>query len=265
METTRSSMSAPSGKTSAPVTAFIAVWVYDEEGHQIVRTMRPTDKLQDLMDFYYAMVTDVPRGKGVFLYKRKRVYGEETPADYGMNSSDEIEFLLDMGPDMFITLTVEDDDGRKVTSTMRRRDKLQVLMDFYFSMVSSTPNKGIFKYADVEVLGWKTPADYEMEDEDRIDFCSELKTGKPLTLTVSDCDGRRIARTIRSTDKLQVLIDFYHSAVPILGIGGVAFLYDGQQVDLSKTPMDLGLEDGDEIETMIGVPRSYNNLKNNYL
>ncbi|TVU01271.1 hypothetical protein EJB05_53310, partial [Eragrostis curvula] len=213
-------MSAPSGKTSAPVTAFIAVWVYDEEGHQIVRTMRPTDKLQDLMDFYYAMVTDVPRGKGVFLYKRKRVYGEETPADYGMNSSDEIEFLLDMGPDMFITLTVEDDDGRKV-------------------------------------LGWKTPADYEMEDEDRIDFCSELKTGKPLTLTVSDCDGRRIARTIRSTDKLQVLIDFYHSAVPILGIGGVAFLYDGQQVDLSKTPMDLGLEDGDEIETMIGVPRSY--------
>ncbi|GJN32840.1 hypothetical protein PR202_gb21377 [Eleusine coracana subsp. coracana] len=46
---------------------FMTPVVKDDEGRQITRTMRRSDKLQDLTDFYYAMVPTVPYGKGVFL------------------------------------------------------------------------------------------------------------------------------------------------------------------------------------------------------
>ncbi|GJN32836.1 hypothetical protein PR202_gb21373 [Eleusine coracana subsp. coracana] len=99
---------------------FVAPMITDEAGRTLIRSMRMTDKLQDLMDFYYAMVPAIPRGTGVFLYQGKRVDGEKTPVDYKFSSGTGlIDFLSEMKPDIFVTLTVCDSDGRTVTSTMR--------------------------------------------------------------------------------------------------------------------------------------------------
>ena len=87
---------------------FVHALVVDEEERKISRTMRATDKLQELMDFYYDMVPVVPGGKGVFLYRGKRVDGELTPADYKMKNEDQIAFYSEMKPNMYALLQVRD-------------------------------------------------------------------------------------------------------------------------------------------------------------
>jgi small ubiquitin-related modifier len=65
----------------------------------ITRSMRTTDTLQELMDFYYDMVPVTPFGKGVFLYQGKRVEGDRRLA---MKSTDHIDFYSEMKPDVFV-------------------------------------------------------------------------------------------------------------------------------------------------------------------
>ncbi|CAN6168552.1 unnamed protein product [Urochloa humidicola] len=215
--------------------------------------MRATDKLQDLMDFYYSIVTTVPPGKGVFLHQGKRLDGKETPASYKMKNGDRIDFLSEMKPSMFVTLTVQDCEGRRVTSTMRRSEKMHVLMDFYRAMVPGIAcGKGVFMYHGRRVEGERTPVYYKMEgSEHQIDFfLSEIKPAKLfITLSVLDLEGRRLTRTMRRSDKLKDLMDFYFATVPIVAYNGGFFLgFDGRRLHGQHTPEDLGMEDGDEID-----------------
>ncbi|RLM87481.1 uncharacterized protein C2845_PM04G30300 [Panicum miliaceum] len=78
-------------------------------------TMRATEELQALMDFYYATVPVVPRGEGVFCYRGERLDGRRTPLCYGMEGGARVDFFLEMRPSAFVTVTVRDDQGPEDT------------------------------------------------------------------------------------------------------------------------------------------------------
>ncbi|KAK3125465.1 hypothetical protein QOZ80_7BG0605290 [Eleusine coracana subsp. coracana] len=70
--------------------------VQDTAGRMLVRTVRRTEKLQALMDAYYAIVPDVAYGTGRFLYDGGRLAGWQTPAELGMADEDEIDFFTEL-------------------------------------------------------------------------------------------------------------------------------------------------------------------------
>ncbi|KAK1679722.1 hypothetical protein QYE76_040570 [Lolium multiflorum] len=74
----------------------VTLKVQDTDGHSVYRTMRRTDKLQGLMDFYYASVPAIARGTGRFLYDGGRLSGEETPAQLEMDDGDEVDFFTEL-------------------------------------------------------------------------------------------------------------------------------------------------------------------------
>ncbi|XP_006658725.2 small ubiquitin-related modifier 1-like [Oryza brachyantha] len=79
----------------------------------------------------------------------------------------------------FVTLKVQDTDGRVVYRTMRRTDQLQGLMDFYYDRVQEwvATGTGRFLYDGRRLRGWQTPAELLMEDGDEVDFFVELIGG----------------------------------------------------------------------------------------
>ncbi|CAN6219339.1 unnamed protein product [Urochloa humidicola] len=60
------------------------------------RTLERTEKLQSLMDAYYATVPDVTHGTGRFLYDGGRLAGWQTPAELEMEDGDEIDFFTEL-------------------------------------------------------------------------------------------------------------------------------------------------------------------------
>lgn len=129
----RRHMSAPAAEKgdpeAAPAVEFVHPMVMDDEGRMITRSMRTTDTLQELMDFYYDMVPVIPFGKGVFLYQCKRVEGDRRLA---MKSTDHIDFYSEMKPDVFVLLAVRELGiaGRVLIRTMRRTDRAEGSVGF---------------------------------------------------------------------------------------------------------------------------------------
>jgi len=70
--------------------------VQDTAGRTLERTVRRTEKLQGLMDAYYASVPDVTHGTGRFLYDGGRLAGWQTPAELEMEDGDEIDFFTEL-------------------------------------------------------------------------------------------------------------------------------------------------------------------------
>ncbi|GJN32834.1 hypothetical protein PR202_gb21371 [Eleusine coracana subsp. coracana] len=169
-----SSSSSEVEENETEPTPFVTPVVKDDEGRKISRTMRRIDKLQDLTEFYYAMVPTVPHGKGVFLYRGKRVDGERTPADYGMEDGYQIDFFLELKPSSFITMKMQDPDLCIFTRTMRRTDRLKDCLDYYYTMVPN-PTQVIILHHGRRVSEFKTPMELEMMgDEDWLELSSVL-------------------------------------------------------------------------------------------
>ncbi|BAH93996.1 Os07g0574633 [Oryza sativa Japonica Group] len=167
---TRGEADSPSPEVEPSV--LVTLRVKDSEGVRITRTMRRTDKLRDLTDFYLAMVVPaavaqghVCRPVGVFMHYGRRVTGYETPADYDMDDGDEVSFFPDRVMSLPVTLTVKDSKGRTVTRTMRRIEKLNV---------------------DGELM----PTSYDMEDGDEITFVPISKPSMLVTLKMKGRVGR---------------------------------------------------------------------------
>ncbi|KAL5198887.1 hypothetical protein ABZP36_002399 [Zizania latifolia] len=71
----------------------------------------------------------------------------------------------------FITIKVTDQEERRIRHTIRMTDKLQVVMDMYYSKAPEvTYGTGSFYFDNIRVKGNKTPADLGMEDGDIIDY-----------------------------------------------------------------------------------------------
>jgi small ubiquitin-related modifier len=150
-------------------------------------------------------------------------------------------------PGEYVTLVVTDQDGRRLTRTMRRSDQLQVLMDFYYSMVPTVKQgEGVFNYRGPEIsrAGSKTPADFQMKDGDEIRFFPKVELVTPV---LQDFTGRSFTRTMRTTDRLQVLMNFYHAMVPAAGVAPGVFMYCGEHVTGEQTPAGIGMKDWDRI------------------
>ncbi|KAL5197018.1 hypothetical protein ABZP36_000530 [Zizania latifolia] len=121
---------------------FITLSVKHPKGVRITRTMRTTDKLHDLTEFYLTMVPAYGccAGEGIFMHYGRTMSGLLKPTDYGMEDGDEIIFFPISGRSVFVTLKIKGDDGCSFTRTMRRTDRLQDLIDYYNAMVPIAKN-----------------------------------------------------------------------------------------------------------------------------
>ncbi|OEH80585.1 ubiquitin-like protein smt3 [Cyclospora cayetanensis] len=63
-------------------------------------------------------------------------------------------------------------------------------------------------------------------------------------------DGSEVYFKIKRRTKLEKLMTAYCNRLG-QSIDSVRFLYDGERVKPEKTPMDLGIEDGDVIDAMV--------------
>ncbi|TVU01245.1 hypothetical protein EJB05_53284, partial [Eragrostis curvula] len=79
-----------------------------------------------------------------------------------------------------ITLKVLDQHDRRVFHTMKTTDKLQALMDKYYAKAPEVSyGTGTFLFdGSIRVVGWKTPADIDLKDEDEIDFFEYSEGGR---------------------------------------------------------------------------------------
>ena len=81
-------------------------------------------------------------------------------------------------PGVHLTLRVQDTAGRTLERTVRRTEKLQGLMDAYYASVPAVTYGTVrFLYDGSRLAGWQTPDDLKMEDDDEIDFFTELLGG----------------------------------------------------------------------------------------
>ena len=75
---------------------LVTLKVEDTHRRVVKRTMRRTDKLQGLMDYYYDVLLCTAdagaRGTGRFIFDGKRMKGE----DLNMVSGDKIDFFQDL-------------------------------------------------------------------------------------------------------------------------------------------------------------------------
>uniref|UniRef100_A0A0E0I2P0 Rad60/SUMO-like domain-containing protein n=1 Tax=Oryza nivara TaxID=4536 RepID=A0A0E0I2P0_ORYNI len=271
-----------SSSPEVEASSLITLRVKDSEGVRITRTMRTTDALDDLMDFYLGMVpADMDAAEGVFMHYGRRVTGDRTPADYDMEDGDEVSFFPDGTWTTPVTLTVTDNNGRRVTHTMRRLHILDILFDLYFAMLPSTaPREGAFIYHCRELSPKQTPEECNMKDGDEIAFSPFSKPSAFVTLTIRGNNNNGggsvvVTRTmLRTQERLQDLIDLYFAMVPTDDERGeFDVTYCGRKVDIEKTPADYGMEDGDQLRlapatersrfvtinlvTMVGVKRAY--------
>ncbi|KAM3400381.1 hypothetical protein ACQJBY_005322 [Aegilops geniculata] len=244
----------------AAMEQYVTLVVNDQEGRRLTRTMRRTDKLQAMMDFYHDLVPAVERGDdGVFMRCGRRILGCQTPKDCGMRDGDVIQLFPNIKPDMLVTLVLQDFRGRSLTRTMRKTERMQVLMDFYAAMVPAAGDDGdgggVFLYRGEPVAAEQTPAGLKMADWDRIYFVprrrGEVKEDKSvdyITVRVRDDKERMIYCTVRRSEQLKP--DLYHATV--LGdrasILGGAFLFDGQRLHGRHTPAQLDMEVGDMVD-----------------
>uniref|UniRef100_K4A329 Ubiquitin-like domain-containing protein n=3 Tax=Setaria TaxID=4554 RepID=K4A329_SETIT len=152
------------------MTKYVTLSVRDEEYREITRTMRTTDKLHTLIDFYYDMVPAVAYGEGAFLHRGEPVDRMKTPADYGMRDRDELAFSSQIDSSTFLTLTVREEEGLGSFSlTLRTTDQLRDLMDFCYEMVPTVDyGDGVFLFNGRRVKGHRTPEELGMVDGDWI-------------------------------------------------------------------------------------------------
>ncbi|CDJ56371.1 ubiquitin-like protein SMT3 precursor, putative [Eimeria maxima] len=71
-----------------------------------------------------------------------------------------------------------------------------------------------------------------------------------MQLKVRSPDGSEVYFKIKRRTKLEKLMTAYCNRLG-QSIDSVRFLYDGERVKPEKTPMDLGIEDGDVIDAMV--------------
>ncbi|KAL6656826.1 hypothetical protein ACP70R_004606 [Stipagrostis hirtigluma subsp. patula] len=76
--------------------AHLTLKVQDTKGRAVKCTVRRTEKLQRLMDSYYARMPDVAHGTGRFLYDGGRLGGWQTAAELEMEDGDEIDFFTEL-------------------------------------------------------------------------------------------------------------------------------------------------------------------------
>ncbi|CAG9319046.1 unnamed protein product [Blepharisma stoltei] len=71
-----------------------------------------------------------------------------------------------------------------------------------------------------------------------------------VTLKVKSQDGNEIFFKIKKSTQLKKLMEAYCSRNGV-NPTTVRFLFDGERIQETSTPVSLGMEDGDEIDAMV--------------
>ncbi|PNW72397.1 hypothetical protein CHLRE_16g675861v5 [Chlamydomonas reinhardtii] len=80
---------------------------------------------------------------------------------------------------------------------------------------------------------------------------AEIKTeGGIINLVVKDQEGSEVHFKVKMKTKLEKVIDAYCKK-KALDASTIRFLYDGNRVNPTNTPAELGMEDGDTIDCLI--------------
>jgi hypothetical protein len=96
----------------------------------------------------------------------------------GGDAEEEVDRKPVIKPGVHVTLKVQDTAGRTVVFTVRRTQELQALMDAYYASVPDVAyGTGRFLYDGGRLTGAHTPAELGMEEQDEIDFFTELLGG----------------------------------------------------------------------------------------
>ncbi|KAF7020386.1 hypothetical protein CFC21_033493 [Triticum aestivum] len=154
-------------KSTTPYSQFVTLVVKDEAGRRLTRTMRKTDNLQVLVDFYYnTMAPVVERGSGVFEYRGTQIVfpRQQVPVEFDMKDGDVVDFVPVVKPHTLVTPVLKEscEESRSFACTVRRTDELKGLMSFY----CSTARKfgAVFELDGRRLVGDETPADLQLED-----------------------------------------------------------------------------------------------------
>ncbi|KAF8669355.1 hypothetical protein HU200_051696 [Digitaria exilis] len=108
----------------------------------------------------------------------------------GVVDDEEVDRKPVIKPGVHLTVKVQDTSGRTLERTVRRTEKLQGLMDAYYASVPDvTYGSGRFLYDGGRLAGWQTPAEVGMEEDDEIDFFTELLGGGGWATTTAAADG----------------------------------------------------------------------------
>lgn len=91
MSTTSPRAEEDAKETVKPI--FITLKVMDQEDRRIRHTIRMADKLQVVMDMYYAKAPEVTYGTGTFLFDGIRLKGDMTPMGLEMVDGDTVDFF----------------------------------------------------------------------------------------------------------------------------------------------------------------------------
>ncbi|KAE8769551.1 putative ubiquitin-2 like rad60 SUMO-like protein [Hordeum vulgare] len=145
----------------------VTLVVKDEAGRRLTRTMRRTENLQVLVDFYYStMAPAVERGSGVFEYRGTQIVFplHQKPVDLGMKDGDVVDFVPAAKAHALVTPVLKERDGvlRSFACTVRRTDQLVGLMSFYRTTAGIAG--AVFEFNGRPLLGEETPADLQLED-----------------------------------------------------------------------------------------------------
>ncbi|KAG8069377.1 hypothetical protein GUJ93_ZPchr0005g15985 [Zizania palustris] len=78
-----------------PASEFVTLKVVDKyiSDRVIYCNMRPTEKLQELMEGYYDIELSVQCNTGRFVYYGRILRSSDTPAQLGMKDGDEVDFF----------------------------------------------------------------------------------------------------------------------------------------------------------------------------
>ncbi|CAM0908285.1 unnamed protein product [Alopecurus aequalis] len=175
--------------------------------------------------------------------------------------------------DGFVTIKVQNADRFRVMYTMRRTGRLQALFHFYYESVPTVVDRDTCRFLvdGRRMQGWQTPADFDMEDGDRVDVIGAgpeptthrrpmSASGTPAThghvevkeevvrIKVQENGSFRFTYTMRKTDKLQALFDFYYDRVPTVHRGTGRFFVDDRRLQGWQTPADFNMGDDEEVD-----------------
>ncbi|XP_010241412.1 PREDICTED: small ubiquitin-related modifier 2-like isoform X2 [Nelumbo nucifera] len=144
---------------------------------------------------------------------------------------------------------------------IKRSTQLRKLMIAYCKQQLIELNSVKFFFDGIRLLGEQTPDELKMKDNDEIDAIVEKCKGQEeskkamdqpahINIKIKSQDGSEICFKINCNTKLRRLMISYCEN-KFLQYSSVRFLYEGRRINGNKTPNELGMEDGDEIDAML--------------
>jgi hypothetical protein len=168
------------------------------------------------------------------------------------NSGEEIKVFNNKIP---ITLRFRDQTGEETFFKIKRSSRLSKVFDTYASSKGVELQSLEFYLEDGEIIRrYDTPFSFELNDNDQIDVIlnqSVAVSNKiPITLRLRDQTREETFFKIKRSSRLSKVFDTY-ARMKGVESDSLRFLFGGRRIYSHQTPLDLDLEDQDQIDVML--------------